>query len=240
MKEASMSLSGPRKPSAGLFYMFCDEQRFEHPGTISFVTGHVAVPQDAWSRLPEHRRLLVQPSNLPRAARIQKLLHDLDGVAVITGSKIPRKHIPPKERDSTADIKSMARSDHIWSVTMAFGIVATLKALELQNLIATTVDVYYDSKALTESHRNTFIKVVTVQIQKSIQKDSLNKTRVRRFSEVAKAEPNKNPTKFQAGTLLADKLLKHASDVMGLEKDRLLFRDHSQKMVNYIEEVWIR
>ena len=56
---------------------------------------------------------------------------------------------------------------------MANGIVETLKALEIQNLVAKTVDVYYDSKALTESHRNACIQLVTVQIEKQIKKDSL-------------------------------------------------------------------
>ena len=76
-----------RQPSAGLIYIFCDEQRFENARTVSFVTGHIAVPQDAWNSLPEERRLLVQPSKVPRPERIQKILHELDGVAVITGAK---------------------------------------------------------------------------------------------------------------------------------------------------------
>jgi hypothetical protein len=48
--------------------------------TVSFVTGHVAVPQDAWNRLSKDRLLLNQPSNVPRTERVQNLLDDLDGV----------------------------------------------------------------------------------------------------------------------------------------------------------------
>ena len=143
--------------------------------------------------------------------------------------------MPVGERDATGDIESMARPDHIWSVTMAYGVVATLKWLELQNLVVKTVDGYYDNKSLTQSHRKAWTSAITVQIGKSIADVSVSKTRVRRFCEIEKPK-GQTPTKFQDGIIVADRLLEYAAEVIALRNDRVGHRNHSQKVISYIKE----
>ena len=230
-------VSRGRKPLADLFYVFCDEQRHETDSKTRFSTGHVAIPQATWNRLSKDRRGITKPGNVPRLSRIQKLLDDVNGIAVITFADIPTKYLPQGERDSTADIENMSRTDHIWSVTMGFGVVATLKWLTLHGSNIATVDGYHDTKSLRHSHREALNIAITQQIAKSIREVSTDKLRVRRFCDIPKAKGSDQPNKFQEGIAVADRLLRYPPTITEtLDDRRIHYRDHSAHVVSYIRD----
>ena len=83
---------------------------------------------------------------------------------------------------------------------MAFGVVATLKWLNLHGLNIANVDGYHDTKSLKHSHRKAFNEAITMQIAKSISKITLNdKLQVRRFCDIPKTKGSMQPDKFQDG-----------------------------------------
>jgi hypothetical protein len=77
-----------------LFYIFCDESIVEVDCVRRYLTAHVAVPAKAWNSIPNSQRSLTEPKNISRLHRIQKLLDDANGVAVIAYADVTPADLP--------------------------------------------------------------------------------------------------------------------------------------------------
>jgi len=210
-----------RELSAGLFYLFCDEKYDEFPSCKRFLMGHIAVPQAGWNSISDARRDLSEPINMSRMARVHKLVEDIDGVALVTYADLRWKYLPQGQRDSIGDIMNMARTDHIWSVLMVYGVVQTLKWLELHNLMVKNVDGYYDTRTIKPRHRDAWAQVLTDELRKQIQKLSQQgfanakyRPRIRRFRDTPKAAKGDKADKFQTGIDVAHHLLQFNRDII--------------------------
>ena len=147
-----------RTPSAGLFYIFCDEKYSDIYKMKRVITGYVAVPQDAWNRCGSDRRNLKRPRDRTRLMRIESLLEDTDGVALLAYADLERSLLLGGERDGTDDIPDMSRADNMWSAAMAYGLAALFRWLEIHGLCVQTADLYHDTRDLKPEHRDALTK----------------------------------------------------------------------------------
>ena len=51
--------------------------------------------------------------------RINRLVNDVNGIALVAYADVEKGLLPAGERDSTSDIANMARTDHIWGNSIA-------------------------------------------------------------------------------------------------------------------------
>lgn len=108
-----------RCPSAGLFYLFCDEKPLREEGFL--LIGAVVVPKQSWSDLSPDKQQLRVPKDCERVERLRDVLASVDGVGLISWAKIDDIE-RTGHRDSTSDVTGMARSNNIWGIAMATGV----------------------------------------------------------------------------------------------------------------------
>jgi hypothetical protein len=203
-----------RCPSAGLFYVFCDEKPFRQEGALA--VGSVMVPQKNWSELSPERQQLRVPRNCERMERLRDVLETVDGVGLISWARIDNVE-RSGHRDNTSDVTGMARSNNIWGIALATGAYRCIIQGRVLGLEVRTADIYYDTYSLRDDHRNALHNALQEHVRKDIQKARAKgyappdfRPRIRRVVDVPKADAITIPTKFQAGVLMAHELLRHA------------------------------
>lgn len=230
------------RDSLGLFYIFCDESVVNLDCGKRFLTAHVAVPQSAWNSVSEAQRNLVEPVNVLQLDRVRKLLEDTNGLAIIAYADVPLLYLPAGEQDTTGDIRNMSRTDHIWSVALAFGMTSTFKWLTLHGLLLRTFDVYYDTHSMKGDHRKAWATAVTERLPKVISKvtSEEHKPEVRRFCDTPKAPRGSPRDNFQAGIAVCDWLLNHATEIIQSgDQKRIHVRNNSEQMASHLNEAFL-
>jgi len=194
-----------------MFYVFCDEKHFHQQSAIS--TGVVLVPQQSWSDLDAQLQGLQEPKKIHRIDRLRHVLERVDGVGLVawvhTGDIAEAGR-----RDSTTDIKGMARTDNIWGIAMATGVYRTLISARSIDLEVRTADIYYDTFNLRSDHRKALYSALRERIPKDIRGARMDghapsdfQPRIRRIEDTPKASQGAEPTKFQVGEEMAQVLL---------------------------------
>jgi len=229
--------------SAGLFYIFCDEKPLDLNGRRRLITGYIVVPQDSWNRLGPERRELKEPKNLPRLKRVQTLLENTDGVALIAYADLKRELLQKGERDGTDDIPDMSRSDNAWSATMAYGLAALFGWLKKNGLCVQTADLYHDMRILKTEHCDALRRVVTQtlpEIIRETERQSFSfcefQPKVRRFKYVGKPHDDVMPDKFQAGVNVAHHLLQNVRDFINQpQRGPIHVQNISVEVIRFLE-----
>jgi len=230
-----------RRPSAGMFYVFCDEKHFQKECALS--TGVVIVPQQSWSLLDPHLQCLRAPETSKRIDRLRHVLERIDGVGLVAWTETA-DIAEVGRRDITADIESMARADNIWGIAMATSVYRTLIYTRAKELEVRTVDIYYDTFDLTNDHRKALYAALRDRIPMDIRMARAEgraptdfRPHIRRIEDTPKASSGAEPTKFQAGIMMSHVLLQHT---IHLRSDgssgRVLFVDNSAIINDFIKK----
>ncbi len=230
-----------RSPSAGMFYVFCDEKQFRQQSAIS--TGVVIVPQQRWSELDAQFQRLQEPKKIPRIDRLRHVLERVDGVGLVAW--IHTGDIEETgRRDSTMDIKGMARTDNIWGIAMATGVYRTLISARSIELEVRTADIHYDTFNLRSDHREALYAALRERIPKDIRGARVDghapsdfRPRIRRIEDTPKASQGAEPTKFQIGVEMAHVLLQHTIQLQSVgSAGRVFFVDNSGIVNDFIKK----
>jgi len=229
-------------PSAGLFYIFCDEKYLDIEEKRRFVTTYIGVPQRAWNRLKPEYRNLSEPYGMPRLSRIENLLEKTEGASLIAYADANLEYLIKGSRDWTDDIPDMARSDNIWSVVLAFGLSALLSLLHNHGLHVKNADIYYDTKNLKVEHRSAIRNVMKSTLPEEIRKAgrisgaySKYRPKIRRFEEISKTLEYQVPDKYQAGIIASHYLAQETPKLIGTAgKQRIHVKDNTIHLSNYI------
>lgn len=234
-----MNAPALRCPSAGLFYVFCDEKPFRQEGSLAI--GTVMVPQQSWSELsPEEQQLRV-PKDCERMERLRNVLATVDGVGLIAWAEVDNIE-QPGCRDSTSDVIGMARSNNIWGIAMATGAYRCIIWARVLGLEVRTADLYYDTYSLRDDHRTALHNALQERIAKDIRKARADehappdfRPRIRRVVNMPKAEAIATSTKYQAGVMMAHVLLQHALALRSASSDgRIAVVDNSGPVRGFI------
>ena len=234
-----------RKLSPGLFYVFCDETYAPIHAGKRYIMGYILVPQVPWSRLPESKRSLSEPGNITGPQRLKQLLNDVGGVATITYADLGFDLIVTGERDGTADIPDMARTDNAWSAAMAFCLAAALKWPLYHDLSPQTVDVYYDTRSINSDHRAALHNAIKNRLSWIMRDEAKRKSiprgygpRIRRFVDTEKAAQNCPANKYQQGIAATDRLLKFYKKnfIYNSNEMRIHVMDHSTHVRGHISK----
>jgi len=190
-----------------MFYVFCDEKHFRQQCAIS--TGVVLVPQQSWSYLDPQLQGLQAPRRAQRIDRLRHVLERLDGVGLVAWTQTA-DIAQSGRRDSTADIKGMARADNIWGIAMATSVYRILISARTLGLEVRTADIHYDTFALRSDHRKALYAALRERIPKDIHEARMDghapsdfRPRIRRIEDTPKAPERAGLTKFQVGVKMA-------------------------------------
>jgi hypothetical protein len=234
-----MNAPSLRCPSAGLFYVFCDEKPIREKGSLAI--GTVMVPQQRWSDLSPEQQQLRVPKDRERIERLKDVLQILDGVGLISWAKIDDME-RSGHRDSASDVTGMARSNNIWGVAMATGAYRCIIHARELGLEVRTADLYYDTYSLRDDHRAALHNALRERVPKDIRKARADghapldfRPRIRRVLDTPKADTIATSTKYQAGVRMADELLQHALDLRSVSSNgRIAVVDSSGLVRNFI------
>lgn len=226
-----------------MFYIFCDEKYLDLDGAKRIITGYFAVPQDSWNHMSADRRALKVPYKIPRIARIEKILHDTFGVAVITYADLKSDLLPKGEHDGTNDVPDMSRYDNVWGAVVAYGLAATLKCLECYRLQVQNVDLYYDIRSLKQKQQLALERTVTQTLPAIINEGRRKgliprdfRAKIRRFQPISKSPRGRDLNKFQAGVLVAHYLLRNANNLIHSGAgQRIHVRNNTEVVKDYIQ-----
>ena len=228
-----------RCPSAGLFYVFCDEKPFRREGILA--VGSVMVPQQSWSELSPDVQQLRVPKDCERIERLRYVLATADGVGLIAWTEVDNIEQSGR-RDSTSDIAGMARSNNIWGFAMASGAYRSIIWARALGLEVRTADLYYDTYSLRDDHRTALHKALRERIAKDIRKARADghapqdfRPRIRRVVDMPKAETSTTSSKYQAGVMMAHVLLQHFLGLRSTRSDgRIAVVDNSGLVHDFI------
>jgi len=223
-----------------MFYVFCDEKHFRQQSAIS--TGVVLVPQQSWSDLDPHLQGLQEPKRIPRIDRLRNVLERVDGVGLVAWAQAG-DIAKTERRDSTTDIKGMARTDNIWGIAMATGVYRTLISSRNIELEVRTADIHYDTFNLRSDHRKALYAALRERIPKDIRGARMDghapsdfRPRIRRIEDTPKASQGAEPTKFQVGVKMAHVLLQHTIQLQSEgSAGRVFFVDNSGIVSDFIK-----
>jgi hypothetical protein len=232
-----------RSPSAGLFYIFCDEKYLGLRGKRQILTSHVAIPQGSWKNLPDAYKRLEEPKAMSRLDRIEAILVKTDGLAVVAQSEFSHEMLPKGKRDRMIDLPDLSRADNAWSATMALGLVTVFPRLYKIGVKVQTVDVYYDNRKLKREHSIKMEELITVEMPKRIRKVSRStrmspedNPRVRRFQGISKPAAGEEPNQFQVGLNLAHHLLQSWRDIRSKPRNRIIAIDITEDAMHYFRK----
>jgi len=225
-----------------MFYIFCDEKYRDFDGFRRFITGYLAVPQNSWNHTIPDRRGLKIPHNISLVARLEKLLVDTGGVALLAYADLSLNLLPKEKRDGTDDVPGMARTDNAWSAALLTGLTTILTILDCKGHQVQAVDTYYDTRNLKIEHLSAIKNTVTQNLIKIInearQRLSFQppefRPKIRCFNPVLKAVSGKNPDKYQAGVLVVHKLLKNDIDLIDSGSNKGIYVSDNTQFVEII------
>ncbi len=234
-----MTAPALRCPSAGLFYVFCDEKPLRQDGSLAI--GSVLVPQQRWSALSQDEQQLRAPKDCERMERLRNVLATVDGVGLIAWAKVDTIEQSGR-RDSTSDVTEMARSNNIWGIAMATGAYRCIIWARTLGLEVRTADLYYDTYSLGNDHRTALHNVLQERIAKDVRKARADghappdfRPRIRRVVDTAKAKAIATSTKYQSGVMLAHLLLQQALELRSAGSDgRIAVVDNSGLVADFI------
>ena len=98
--------------SRRLFYIFCDGKYPNRDNNHHILTSYFVVPQAAWKGLPPEYQRLEEPRRMSRIDRIETVLEQTDGGAMVAQVELESKMLPKGERDGTTDLPDIARADN--------------------------------------------------------------------------------------------------------------------------------
>lgn len=230
-----------RRPSAGLYYVFCDEKYFDQECALSI--GIVLVPQQSWSCLDPTFQCLRAPTNCQRIERLRHVLNLVDGVGLVAWSKTTGI-VENGRRDSTKDIAGMARNDNIWGIAMATGVYRALISARTTELEVSTADIHYDSFCFRVDHRAALYEALRDRISRDIRAARADghapsdfRPRIRRIEDTPKAGAGAKPTKYQAGVMMSHVLLQHSLQLQAEDSSgRIFWVDNSAIVTDFIEK----
>ena len=229
-----------RKPSAGLYYIFCDEKNLSQPEMLSI--GVILVPQQNWSQLDCEYQKLQRPKKLTRIERLKHVLEAVDGVGLVGWAEISEIS-NTGHRDDSSDISGMARADNIWGFAMATSIYRTLISARAIDIEVNTADIHYDTFDLRDDHRKALHAALHDRIPVDIRKAREDghapldfKPHVRRIEDTRKPNAESDPTKFQIGVMMAHVLLQQTLQLKAKgSAGRIFVVNNSAIITNFIK-----
>ena len=205
------------------------------------MTSYFVVPQAAWKGLPPEYQRLEEPRRMSRIDRIETVLEQTDGGAMVAQVELESKMLPKGERDGTTDLPDIARADNFWGAAIAFGLMTVFPWLHSLGLKVKTVDVYYDNRNLKREHIVKMQELVTKTMPEIIRNASRelktisrDKPNIRRFQGRAKAPANMNLDQFQTGITVAHTLLQNWRLLNNQSRERIAMRDIATYVADYI------
>jgi hypothetical protein len=115
----------------------------------------------------------------------------------------------------------MARTDHIWSASVAYAVAYATTLPVIAGQEARTVDIYYDPKSLCAAHREAWelaFRKNMVSIAKSPDFERwhglFKSFKIRHIEEVPKPKRGVAAAKLQLGTWLADRLCSKSEQII--------------------------
>ena len=154
-------------------YMFIDERIEPMEQCRRLIIGCLVVERRQWEALYSEAKKVGATRRKRRLDAIADLLGHAGGFAFIGYADLPPDFVPPGELDGTDDIPRMKRADNVWSQAVLAAEAAVLACLRASGIANATIDLFYDPKDLTVTHR-----------------DAYERTLRETLSEIAREDPN--------------------------------------------------
>lgn len=195
--------------------IFCDEKPLD---LNAFRVSCIAVQRNLWERMPKNRMSLSEPKQMSRLDRICNLLEETNGVGVVASADLPEALMQGGERDTTADLSNIARTDNIWSMAMAFALTITFSYLHVIGSAAKSARIFFDNKDLKVQHWEKIREVIIVRLPEVLADVSVkslgcrNQPRIYAVENIKKASKDATLTHCQYGIMVAHRLLQRFED----------------------------
>jgi hypothetical protein len=185
----------------------------------------------------------------PILDRINSMFESLDAWAIVAWADLDESLFRSGETDGTDDIRSMARSDNIWSQCFIFVVGKLVAKMVYEGKDVETVDIHFDPKSLKGDHsaaidatlRNMLVQEAKRYASQLAQLSRarwqlLRKLKIRRIEPVRKAPSGQALDKFQTGTWIADKLCSSFEIIRTRTLTRVLVIDMSDAVRKTVQQ----
>jgi hypothetical protein len=203
-----------------MIYLFLDETHRDLHKDLRFVASCVEFPQHRFNSSLDEARGLDSPGRRPRLLRIKDFIEKTKGRVLLAYADIDKSLIPPRKKDDEA-LPGVTRYNTLWGAVMTYAVAEMVAGLVRSGVPFTTVDIFYDTKSLTEEHREAIGYVIRGQVRELASNYIRHhigvlrqKLRFRKIKSVAKPTLASSKTKYQIGTWLADRLCHYADDLI--------------------------
>jgi len=219
-------------------YMFLDERvEAVDPGS-RLIVGCVVCEKLRWDDAASVASEIGALGARRRLHAIDSFLRQVRGFALLGYADLPGSVLAYGERDATADIPRMSRTNNLWSQLFLCDVAAALAWIRRSGITQASLHVHYDPRDITEPHRRAMREVLDVNLASIATEDPDTAERdpslsydFPEFEEVPKPEPGQTPNTKQHGTAIAHHLCTQSSRV--IERGGL----GSVRAVNHIESV---
>jgi len=193
-----------------MHYLFFDESYSKGAGQDQLVMAGWAVEQGRLNRNLDQLSIVYKT---PVMNQIVRLLDSTGAHAVLAKTNLEPEFWRKGVTDATNDIRSMARTDNVWSICSIFLITRLVTSLVAAGEPLGTVDIYFDKKKLKPDHGSAIANALRSQVvieAKRLAPAScaplVEKLRIRRLEPVTKAPRTEQRDKFQTSIWIADRL----------------------------------
>lgn len=224
-----------------MIYIFLDERVENLPQAKRFIIASFSVLPDNWKGL--HRQMVQQIVSVGpnrRLEKIQELLDQTKGLAILTYSDIPDRLLPKGEIDGTDDIPRMSRTDHIWGNAVALHLAYAFACLcRAAAHFLEQVEIYHDPKTLTVPHRTALHKLVSDRLTRFPEESGFkNLFQVSKIDGISKAHSLQSADHLQLGISVTDHLGHQAKNLISrsLPQNRIKIINHSCDILDSIKK----
>ena len=230
-----------------MHYLFLDESYSRAELTYkTIIMGAWLVDQGAFNRFI---RTSPDLHRTPVLDTIRSMFESLDAWAVVASARLNDSLFRTGETEGTDDIRSMARSDNIWSQSFIFVVGNLIAKMVYEGKDVETVDIHFDPKSLRGDHsaavgatlRNLVVQEAKRYASQLAQLSHarrllLSKLNIRRIEPVRKAPGGQVLDKFQTGTWIADKLCSSFEIIRARNLTRIVVIDMSDVVRKTVQQ----
>jgi hypothetical protein len=229
-----------------MHYLFLDESYPREKGRKTIIMAAWLVDQATFNRF-----LSTSPDlhRTPVLERINSMFELRDAWAIVAWADLDESLFRTGETDGTDDIRSMARTDNIWSQCFIFVVGNLIAKMVYEGKDLETVDIHFDPKSLKGDHsaavgatlRNMLVQEAKRYASQLAQlsrarRHLLRKLKIRRIEPVRKAPSGQVLDKFQTGTWVADKLCSSLEIIRTRNLTRILAKDMSDVVRKTVQQ----
>jgi hypothetical protein len=195
-----------------MIYAFCDEDIKDNGTNYSIRYAVVFFNQDTYNR--EYLNIeRIMNSGKSLSNPILDILSKINGISVISHGSFPVSLVPSVREYQIGNEPEIPPRNLVWIISMSYTIAVSIKRILDRGWGFKTCDIFYDTKDLSQVHRNMMNEAIREKLKSSavefLKSQGYQKKIIfRRINEVEKRKPGSQFNKFQLGTWLADKIVR--------------------------------